>query len=896
MTHRGPLTDAHDRLAAELADDYLIEEELGRGASATVFLAQDLRHGRRVALKVLHSALGAALGVERFQREIRTQARLQHPHILPLFDSGSAAGRLFYTMPYVEAGSLRDRLRQVGPLDIGPAVHLAIEVASALAYAHAAGVIHRDLKPENIMLSPTGEAILADFGIAYALDESEGELGLDSDPSGRLTETGVTVGTPTYMSPEQAAGDEALTGASDQYALAAVVYEALAGQPPFTGPNARAILARKLTTTPAPLRSLRADVPAVVEQVLLRALARQPADRYESLDAFARAMAETGVPTAITPAGLRSVGPPRSRGVSRRAMGIAALGLAVVAGTWWAVARRRAAADPALDPTTPVLAILPFKNLGPPADQYFADGLTEELTSRLASLPGLRVISRTSAEQYRDSPKSLRQIGSELGAGYVLEGSVRWERSPGRPGRVRVTPQLIAVRDDSHLWAESIDEQVTEVFRVQSRIAERVTSALDVALRGPDRPPAAVGTASRDAYDFYLRGGEYQARSYTRLNIEAAVDLYRKAVGLDSGFAAGWARLSQAHTALYGFYYDRRAARLDSSRVALDRARHLAPELAETHLAQAFYHAWGERDYDRALAEFEIARTREPGNPDLLSAMGQVERRRGEWDHAVDLLEQATRIDPRSALRARDLGETYLAARRYPDAERSLDRAIQLAPDWADPYALKAMLYLIWRGDRAASRAAVSLALTRVSPGRLALALLAPDAISAAPLTADTVFATAVAAIGPGSFEGDTARYHLLAAEAAGHRRDRAGARAHADSARTLLAVAVAAAPDDPTLLARYGVALAVAGRRDEAIRAGRRAVEFVPAERDAQSAPSVRVHLARIYVLLDQAVPALELLAPLTQVPSWISPAELRSDPTWASLRTQPSFSQLIH
>jgi serine/threonine-protein kinase len=328
MTHRGPLTDAHDRLAAELADDYLIEEELGRGASATVFLAQDLRHGRRVALKVLHSALGAALGVERFQREIRTQARLQHPHILPLFDSGSAAGRLFYSMPYVEAGSLRDRLRRVGRLEVPAALHLAIEVASALAYAHAAGVIHRDLKPENIMLSPTGEAILADFGIAYALEEFEGELGPDSNPAGRLTETGVTVGTPTYMSPEQAAGDEILTGASDQYALAAVVYEALTGQPPFTGPNARAILARKLTTTPPSLRSLRPDVPAAVEQVLLRAMARQPADRYESLDALARALGETGVPTAVTPAGLRSIAPARLRRVDRRLVGVAALGLA----------------------------------------------------------------------------------------------------------------------------------------------------------------------------------------------------------------------------------------------------------------------------------------------------------------------------------------------------------------------------------------------------------------------------------------------------------------------------------------------------------------------------------------------------------------------------------------
>src|SRR5262245_11139757 len=280
MTHRGPLTDAHDRLAAELADDYLIEEELGRGASATVFLAQDLRHGRRVALKVLHSALGQALGVERFLREIRTQARLHHPHILPVFDSGSAAGQLYYVMPHVETGTLKDRLRRQGPQSVAAAVQVGQEVASALSYANALGVIHRDLKPDNIVFSPMGHAILADFGIAVAAD---------SGSAPRLTETGVAVGTPVYMSPEQSAGDEVLDGRSDQYSLAAVIYESLAGVPPFTGPNARAIFAQKLTETPPPIG--RVDVPEAVERALLRALERAREARYESIDAFAAALA-----------------------------------------------------------------------------------------------------------------------------------------------------------------------------------------------------------------------------------------------------------------------------------------------------------------------------------------------------------------------------------------------------------------------------------------------------------------------------------------------------------------------------------------------------------------------------------------------------------------------------
>jgi eukaryotic-like serine/threonine-protein kinase len=334
MSDPGPISDAQERLAAELADRYLIEEELGRGASATVYLAQELRHGRRVALKVLHTALGAALGVERFQREIRTQARLHHPHILPLFDSGTAAGRLYYTMPHVAAGSLRDRLRQAGRLEVSTAVQLAAEVASALAYAHALGVIHRDLKPENVMLSPTGQAILADFGIAYAVEEGTPITG--DTPSGRLTETGITVGTPAYMSPEQAAGDEALTGRSDQYALAALVYEMLAGRPPFTGPNARSILARKLTSPPPLLRGARPGVPAQLDEVLLRALSRYPADRFDSMEEFAHALGAavgdrpTPLPVPVFDA---PVPRPRRIGPVLTALGLAAvLAGALVAG------------------------------------------------------------------------------------------------------------------------------------------------------------------------------------------------------------------------------------------------------------------------------------------------------------------------------------------------------------------------------------------------------------------------------------------------------------------------------------------------------------------------------------------------------------------------------------
>jgi TolB-like protein/Flp pilus assembly protein TadD/tRNA A-37 threonylcarbamoyl transferase component Bud32 len=900
MQNPGSTPDRHDLLAAELADHYLIEEELGRGGSATVYLAQDLRHGRRVALKVLHSALGAALGVERFQREIRTHARLQHPHILPLYDSGSAAGRLYYTMPYVEAGSLRDRLRRVARLDPPAALQLALEVASALAYAHRLGIIHRDLKPENIMLSPTGEAILADFGIAYAL-EQPGDADDPDTPSGsRLTETGVTVGTPAYMSPEQAAGDEELTGRSDQYALAAVIYEALAGHPPFIGANARAILAKKLTTAPASLRSVRGDVSDAMDRVLMRALSRHPGERFASMEEFGRALA-AGSPGAITPVSLPHV--PRTRPASkpRRARRPAAV-LVVLAlalgGATWLLSRGDAESGASfiVEPDARVLAVLPFKNLGDPADQYFADGLTEELTSRLAALGGLRVISRTSTEQYRESPKSLKEIGAELRAGYVLEGSVRWERGDSGPGRVRVTPRLIAVAEDSPLWSEEYEVELTEVFRVQSEIAERVTAALDLALRAPERASlAAAGTATPEAYDFYLRGNEYAGRSYSRSNVEAAVDLYRRAVSLDSGFALAWARLSRAHSAMYWFSHDRSPARLDSAEAAVARALRLAPELAEARIARGYLYYWGKGDYARALEEFEAARRQQPGNSELLTAIGYVERRRGQWDSALARLEEAVRYDPRSALRTLDLADTYMSVRNYPEAERAFDRAIQLAPDWAEPWAYKAMLQLVWRGDRERAREIMAQAMTRVSVGRLAQALTIPDAISGALLTSDTAFAKALEGIRPASFDGDSARYHLLHAEAAGFRGDGRAERAHADSALPLLERQLRERPDDAKLLARIGVAYARAGRGADALRSGQRAAELLPPSRDANSGPFVRARLAQIYVLLGENARALDALESLLGLPGWVTPALLRSDPTWAVLRAEPRFARLV-
>ena len=881
--------EALDRLADALADRYLLEEELGRGASATVYLAQDLRHGRRVALKVLHSALGAALGVERFQREIRTQARLHHPHILPLFDSGSAAGRLYYVMPYVETGSLRDRLRGQGRLGVGAAVQLGREVASALSYAHALGVIHRDLKPENILLSSTGYALLTDFGIAYAVDNATNQ---------RLTESGVTLGTPAYMSPEQSAGDEIVDARSDLYSLATVLYETLAGRPPFEAANARALMVRRLTEVATPVRELRPDVPAPIERALDRALARQPDDRYESADAFVTALAEVEEPPPAVPPPPPPPPPtppaPHRSWLPRRMTPRAAVGLAALVLTAGALAvglaMRRGSAERAAGPR--VVAVLPFKNLGPPGDQYFADGLTEEITSRLAGLSGLRVISRTSADQYRTSAQSVRAIGAELGADYVLEGSVRWARDSGGVGRLRVTPQLIRVGDDSHLWAATYEAALGEVFRLQSEIAERVTTALDVALRAPERAAlAVVGTQSSEAYDFYLKGMNYLARTNQAFDLRNAAQLFQQAVQADPSFAQAHARLSRVHAQIYWHHYDRTNARLKLAKQAAETARALAPDAPETHVALGFYQYWGELDYDGALREFELARRQQPSNSELLQAIGYVERRRGRWEESLARFVEALRYDPRSGIRNFDAGDNYFTLHLYPEAEHYLERARTLSPDWSNPYIYLASMYLSWRGDLAAARAVLRDGLSRIEVGRFAPGLLTGDRISASLVTADTGLARRLDGLSLSTFNGDSARYHLLKAEAAMFRRDVIAERAQADSARPLLERRRRARPDDEKNLAILGLAYSRMGRHDEAIRVAEQAVERLPVEKDAVSGPFLQSNLAIVYMAAGRHDRAVAVLERLLNVPGWITPAELRADPIWIPLRRHPRF-----
>jgi TolB-like protein len=889
------VADLREQLARGLADRYRLERELGRGGMATVYLAQDLKHDRPVALKVLLPELGASLGPDRFQREIRLAARLQHPHVLSVHDSGETAGQLWFTMPFVEGESLRDRLRRERQLGVEDALRITREAAQALQYAHDHGVVHRDIKPENLLLTKDGNTLVADFGIARAVAGDE-----------HLTQTGMSVGTPAYMSPEQASGDKALDARTDIYSLGAVLYEMLAGEPPFTGPSAQAIIVKRLTEPVPSVRKVRPSVPEAVEEALQRALAPIAADRFSSPTEFARALAvsATGVSAAAThvtapvgattptPIAVRPTTPkPRRLPLAAITMGLGFLiGLGVLF-AW----RRTHGAEEGTGPRR--LAVLPFENLGDSADGYFADGITDEVRGKLSQVSGLAVIARASSNEYRKTTKAPQEIARELGADYLLAATVRWEKTAGGPSRVRVSPELIRVEPGAApttKWQQPFDASLTDVFQVQADIAGRVASALNVALGDSARHElAAKPTANLAAYDAYLKGeAASQAMAVgDPASLRRAIGFYQQAVALDSGFVPAWAQLARAKAILYfnGTPTPELAAQ---ARETANRAQALGPERPEGQLALGEYYRNVRVDNRQALAAYEAGLKLAPTNVDLLVGAALAAQALGRWEATLQYLTRAAALDPRSANTARRTARTLVFLRRYPEAEAAAERGLALAPTNLTMIQERAIVPLA-QGDLAGAQAVVRAALPAVDPAELLaffgnyqdLYWVLDDAQQQQLLT-----------LPPSAFDNDRGLWSIVRAQTYWLRNDAAKARVYADSAQLSIAEQLRATPDDGQRHVLRGLSLAYLGRRAEAIAEGKRGVSLVPLSRNAYSGAYIQLQLVRIYLLVGEPEKALDQLEPLLKIPYYLSPGWLRIDPTFAPLRGNPRFERLVN
>ncbi len=657
------------RLSAALAGRYRIERELGAGGMATVYLAHDERHDRLVALKVLRPELAAVLGAERFLQEIRITARLDHPHILTLIDSGESDGFVWYVLPYVRGESLRARLTREKQLAVDDAVRIATQIASALDYAHRNGVIHRDIKPENILLHE-GEAVVADFGIALAVREAGGS---------RLTESGLSLGTPQYMSPEQATGDRDLDARADEYSLAAVVYEMLAGEPPHTGPTVQAVIAKLLTERPTRIRIVRNAVPEGIDAAVARALAKVPADRFVSAAAFAAALT---APERRTPGWRRPVAVAAALSV---AVALAALLLA-----WhpWHHAAR--AATPGADVAS--VAVLPFENLtGSPSDQYLSDGMTEEIIGQLARVRGLKVISRTSSEALRGTHLTLRQIADTLGVRHVLEGSVR---HAGR--RIRVSVDLIDAATDAHAWTSSYDGDLRDVFAVQEGIARNVADSL-VSVVGAQATVVRVPrTEQPGAYAAYI-GGRYLMYRRTREGVLGAVTQFQQAIAQDSAYAPAYAGLALAYMLweVYDYpgidYYEAYGRSLANA----DRAIALDSNLAEAYAARGFTEIFAWTPAESVAADFDRALQLAPNSAEAHQWYAQFLTREGRSEEGLAEAERAVTLDPLAPGTRLAVSYEAMAARRYDVAQQEADHVLALEPSLMFGRALRSLSELL---------------------------------------------------------------------------------------------------------------------------------------------------------------------------------------------------------
>ncbi len=877
-----PMSVLLERLQEALASRYRIDREVGAGGMAVVFLAEDLRHHRRVALKVLRPELAAEIGTERFLREIEMAAGLNHPHILPLHDSGEAGGFLYYVMPYMERESLRARLTREKQLPLDDALQIAREVADALSYAHSHGVVHRDIKPENILLQ-SGHAVVADFGIARAITAA----------GGGTTAAGMVLGTPAYMSPEQAAGSRDVDGRSDLYSLGCVLYEMLAGQPPFTGPTAESLAHQHLSVAPRPVTDLRPAVPGWVAAAVQRALAKTAADRFSPVARFAEALAhrESAAVTAAPPAARA----PRARRPWRLAL-LGGAAVVVVSAALLVLRPGRHAPAPARPAhARSEIAVLPFQNLsaeGPHA--YFAGGLHDELLTQLAKVAALKVISRTSVMGYQGSPKPLKAIATELGVGSVVEGSVQVVG-----GRLRVTVQLIDAATDEHLWAERYDRTLEDAFAIQSEVAQQIVAAVGAVLTHAEQGRlTAAPTPNAEAYRLYLQGREYWNRpGYLRQNFETAQQLFERALVLDPNFALAHAALSQVHGGMYWWRYDPSAARAARQREGAEAALRLAPDLPQAHTAIGLAYYRGRRDYRRALDEFATALKGLPNDAELWGLIGYIHRRLGNWNDVSAALEKAVQLNPRDASLYFDLGgQTYQAMHRYADAVSAYDRALSLAPDLHGAAIRRGSTYVLWQGQFDSLRAVLSRTprdtelgpLGDVAAQRAVLRLWERNADGLLQMiqVAHTNVFDGIDFFLPGALY--TAWAHQL-------RGDQAAARASFDSARLRLDSALKELPDDWRVHAARGLALAGLGRRDEALREARWLQQSVVYREDAYKGPLVAEERARILAQAGDAEAALDEIERLLAGPSWLSVHTLRLDPRWDPIRNHPRFKALL-
>jgi serine/threonine-protein kinase len=653
-----PLTDTSSLLNEALAGRYIIEREIGRGGMSCVYLAHDVRHGRAVALKVLHPELGAAIGADRFLREIQVVARLQHPHIVPLYDSGEASGRLYYVMPYVKGESMRERLKRDGPIKTAEAQRIIREVADALDYAHSEGIVHRDIKPDNIILDDR-HAMVTDFGIARALSES----------GATLTQAGVVIGTPAYMSPEQITGESSIDGRSDIYSLGCVLFEMLSGRAPFTADSVQAMMVMRFAKATPSLEPVEGNANDTLKAVIAKAMQLSPANRFQTAREIMIALDSQENSQPIRSAASAGFKVPAIPLLAGAAVLLLAIGLFA-----WK-SRSGTAAAPS-DVQVASIGVLPFVNRsGDKQMDYFSDGLTDELISALSHVAGLQVAGRASSFSMKGKGLDTQDAARRLHVAYIVDAGVRSSGS-----RVRVTWQLVDARTDRALGSGDIDGEIRDAISLQDSMAKTIVDGLRPVI-GPRNTGTMKKhqTANPEAHDLYLKGHFYWNQR-TTASMGQGIKLLQQAIEKDSAYALAWAELASAYTLeeIFGDMTPSEAA--GPARLAAQKAVELDSALAEAYTARGMSETFNDWNPTAALVDLDKAIRLDPQNsfPRLFRVWPLVML--GRMDEALAELQRAKALDRLSPIINTRLGTILVYKHRYDEAITELREALDLDP------------------------------------------------------------------------------------------------------------------------------------------------------------------------------------------------------------------------